>query len=76
MSTTGTRSASARADLEHAVEVAPARSARVAGGVDHRAVGQRVGERHAELDEVGAGVGVGLADRAREVSRSGKPPIR
>ena len=41
-------------DVEHGVDRRPAASARGAGGVDHRAVGERVGERHAELDEVGA----------------------
>ena len=44
-------------------------------GVDDRAVGQRVAEREAELDEVGAAVGVGLARRAATSSMSGKPPI-
>ena len=53
--------------------VAPAR-ARRAGGVDDRAVGERVGERDAELDQVGAAVGVRLADRARRPRASGSRP--
>ena len=65
MSTTGTRSASARADLEHAGSVAPAASARVPAAWIDRPVGERVGERHAELDEVGAAVRAGLADAPR-----------
>ena len=52
------------------------RERRGAGGVDHRAVGERVRERHAELDQVGAALRVGLADRARARRASGKPPIR
>ena len=37
--------------------------------VDHGAVGQRIGERDAELDEVGAAVDVGLADPQRLLDR-------
>src|SRR4051794_23156083 len=40
-----------------------------ARGVDDRPVGQRVGERYAELDEVGAAVGVGVADGQRALQR-------
>ena len=64
-----------RARVEHGAD-------RGAGGerarrrrVDHRTVGQRVAERHAELDEVGARRRRRRADRP-EVSTSGKPPIR
>ena len=74
MSTTGTRSASARAELEHRRHGGARPPAPACRGVDHRAVGERVGERHAELDEVGAAVGVGLADRARRAPRSGSRP--
>ena len=74
MSTTGTRARERLADLEHAVE----RRARAQRGgarrVDHRAVGERVGERHAELDEVRAAVGVRLADRRATPSMSGSRP--
>ena len=76
MTITGTRSRSPRRRRARRGTVAPARSAAVAGGVDHRAVGERVGERHAELDQVGAGLGVGEPDPRASVSRSGKPPIR
>src|SRR3954471_18214052 len=80
MSTTGRRSASAAATSRTAATVAPAASARAldaaaarppprerarAGRLDDRPVGERVGEGHAELDEVGATVGVRLPDRAR-----------
>ena len=34
----------------------PAFSARCGGGLDRRAVGHGIGERHAELDDVGAGL--------------------
>ena len=54
-STTGTTSASAAADVEHAGTRRAGGQRGGAGGVDHRAVGERVGERHAELDQVGAG---------------------
>ena len=65
MSTTGTRRASASPTSSTPSSVAPAFSAAVPGGVDHRPVGERVGVRDAELDEVGAVGGVGLADRQR-----------
>ena len=56
--------------------VVPAASARVRRGLDHRPVGDRVGERHAELDQVGAAVRVGLR-RSPATSRGpGSPPIR
>ena len=65
MSTTGTRSAIAAPASSTSWTVAPASSAVVRRGVDDRPVGERVGERDAELHEVGAAVGVGLADRHR-----------
>ena len=68
------RRRSARRSASTESSVAPASSARVAGGVDHRAVGERVGVRDPELDQVGAGVGVGVGDRGRGPA-SGKPPI-
>ena len=37
----------------------------LAGALDHRAVGHRVGERHAELDDVGAGLRPARASAAR-----------
>ena len=37
--------------------VCPAFERAQAGGLDRRAVGHRIGERHAELDHVGAGAG-------------------
>ena len=52
-------------DLQDAVHGGAGRERLGPGRVDHRAVRERVGERHAQLDEVGAGLGVGLADRAR-----------
>jgi hypothetical protein len=61
--------------LQHAVQRRARRKRGGVRGVDHRAVGQRVRERHAELDQVGAGLGVRLADRPGGL-RSGKPPIR
>ena len=36
-----------------------------AAGLDRRAVRHRIGERHAELDHVGAGLGQRLQDRER-----------
>ena len=48
---------------------APAASAAGAGGMDHRAVGERVRVGHAELDHVGAGVDAGLADTDRLLER-------
>jgi len=45
----------------------------LAGELDRRAVGHRIGERHAELDEVGAGIGQPLQDlvAGREVGIAG-----
>ena len=54
-------------ELEHGRHRGARRERLRARRVDHRAVRQRVGERHAELDEVGAAVGVGLADRPRRL---------
>ena len=52
----------------------PALSARSAGRLDRRPVGHRIGERHAELDHVGAGLRQRLAgSRARSRSRD-RPP--
>ena len=65
MRITGTRSASDAPDLDHRRNGGARRERLRAGRVDHRAVGERVGERHAELDEVGPAVGVGLADGQR-----------
>ena len=67
MSTTGRRSASARASSITAGTVAPDASARVPAAwiTGPSASGSENG--HAELDEVGAAVGVGLADRPRRV---------
>ena len=65
MSTTGSAPRERLADLEDAVERRAGAQRGGAGGVDHRAVGERVGVRDAELDEVGAVVGVGLADPQR-----------
>ena len=48
--------------------------ARSARALDDRAVGQRIGERHADLDDVGAGA----VERAQDVadrSRSGSPAV-
>ena len=76
MSTTGRRRESCSATPSTAPGVAPARSAAVPGGVDHGAVGERVGVRDPELDEVGAVVGAGEADLEATPAMSGKPPIR
>ena len=56
-------------DLEHAREVGPGGERRGAGGVDHRAVGERVRVGHAELDHVGARLHAGLADPQRLLER-------
>ena len=60
---------------------APAQAA--AGGeralhraLDRRAVGGRIGERHAELDHVGAGAARGLDDRRSTSAGSGSPNVR
>ena len=58
--------------LEHRVDGRARLERGGAGGVDDGAVGERVGERHPELDEVGAAVGVGLADAQRRLE-VGKP---
>ena len=71
----GRRRRAARRPPSTLSSVAPARSARGRRRVDHRAVGERIREGHAELDQVGARVGVGLARPRSEASRSGKPPI-
>ena len=65
MSTTGTRSAIRRPASITAGSVVPGGERARAGGLDDRAVGERVRERHAELDEVGARVRAGLADADR-----------
>ena len=65
---------SARRPPARRAALAPAASACGGRGVDHRAVGERVAERHAELDQVGAGLGVGGRDRAPRSRRPGSRP--
>ena len=54
MTTTGTCSAIERADLEHRVDGRAGPQRGGPRGVDHGPVGERVGERNAELDQIGA----------------------
>ncbi len=61
-------------DVEHVVQRRARRERLGAGGVDDGAVGQRVRVGHAQLDEVGAGLRVRLADRARARRASGTRP--
>ncbi len=69
MTTTGTCCAIVWPTVSTPFGLVPDSSAADAGGVDHRTVGERVGERHPELDQVGARLHVGEADalRGREV---------
>ena len=46
-----------------------------ARGLDRRPVGHRIGERHAELDHVGAGLRQRLEDRERRSRQSGSPAM-
>ena len=74
ISTTGTRGATASQIAQHVVDARPARERARGGGLDHGPVGDRVGERHAELDQVGAAVDVRLRDRERRRRRPGSRP--
>ena len=65
------------AEVAHQIERQAQRHARLqraqAGGLDRRAVGHRIGERHADLDEIGAGFRQPLdeARRGRAVGIAG-----
>ena len=63
--------ASALADAQHAVRGGARRERLGAGGVDHGPVGERVGERDAQLDQVGARRRRPPGRPRREASRSG-----
>ena len=76
MTITGRRSASSPPTSSTPATVAPAASAAVAGRVDHGAVGERVGERDPELDQVGAAVGVGRRSPARSRGPGSRPSGR
>ena len=54
-----------RHELEHARKRGARRQRARAGALDHRAVGERIREGNAQLDEVGAGVGVRPCDAQR-----------
>ena len=75
MSTTGSAPRSPRRPPARRRASRPPRSAVGARRVDDRAVGERVGERHAELDQVGPGVRV-RRRRPLDPSIVGKPPMR
>ena len=55
------------ADLQRRRKRRPRLQRRRRRRVDRRPVGQRIGEGNAELDQVGAGIGVGLGDRQRRL---------
>ncbi len=59
----------ARTQREHVREPDAARERALARMLDHRAIGHRIGERHAELDQIGAGVDERVHDRDRRVGR-------
>ena len=62
--------------LEHARQRGAAGERAQAGALDHRAVGERIGERHAELDDVGAALRR-LDHQARASSSSeGSPAMK
>ena len=56
-----TRARTSREALEAGARPHPARERPLGGAPDHRPVGERVGEREAELDDVGAALHRGLA---------------
>ena len=65
----------ALAELHDGVEPGPRLEGLRPGGVDLRPVGERVRVRDAELDQIGARIGVGVDDGGRR-GQSGNPPIR
>ena len=67
MTTTGTSAASSVAHSSTRCQRGPGAQRGRGGGVDDRPVGQRVRERDPELDEVRAGLGVGVARSRRAV---------
>jgi hypothetical protein len=48
----------------------------LAGQLDRRTIGHRVGKGHAELDDVGAGLGQRLHDLQASLHRSGSPAMK
>ena len=54
---------------QHVGEADTLRERALGGALDHGAVGHRVGERHAELDHVGAGGNEPVQDRLHRVAR-------
>ena len=52
-----------RDEIEHVVQAHALRQRTFGSALDHRAVGHRIGKRHAELDDVGAGVDERVDDR-------------
>ena len=56
------------ADLQRGPQRRPLGQRLGGGGVDRGTVGERVGERHAELDQVGARVDVGARDRQPRIA--------
>ena len=55
--------------LQHAVEIRALAKRALAGALDHRAIGHRIAERHAELDDFSPGGDRSQRDIARHLER-------
>ncbi len=53
------------ADLQRRLQRRPGPERRGGGSVNRRPIGERIGERHAKLDQIGTRIGIGLSDRKR-----------
>ena len=55
--------------------VVPAFEGAIAGALDHRAVGDGIGERHAQFDQIGAAALQRCDERGRAVAAMGSPAV-